>query len=153
VVGNDGEISLPAWMRQAINPTSTTQRMAWVTNLASYIGLQVGSSSAVWRVSGIDATNKLTDARGAGLMSKVPINRRSGLRWFMNRTAAYTLQYSRAIPGFISATSGGSPTVGLGQITPFSEMPTQLAGVPITVTDSLVDTETNAGTADTYATE
>jgi len=33
------------------------------------------------------------------------------------------------------------------------EAPTTLAGIPITLTDSLLDTETNSGTADTYAEE
>ena len=153
VVGNDGSFSLPDWMRQAVNPTATTQKMVWVTNLSSYIGLQVGSSSAVWRVSGIDSSNALTDARGAGLVSKVPLNRRMGLRWFMNRTAAYLLQKNRAIAGYIAATSAGSPTQEVAGNRVFSEDLAPLGGVPITVTDSLVDTETNAGTADTYATE
>lgn len=153
VVGNDGEIAMPEWMRQASNPTATTQKMVWVTNISSYIGLQVGSSSSVWRVSGIDSTNKLTDARGAGLISKVPLNRRNGLRWFINRTAAYTLMQSRAVAGYIASTSAGSPTQEIAGNRVFSEDLAPLAGVPITVTDSLVDTETNAGSADTYATE
>ncbi len=153
VVGNDGSFEMPEWMRQAVNPTSTTQKMVWVTNLSSYIGLQIGSASSVWRVSGIDATNKLTDARGAGLVSKVPLNRRNGLRWFINRTAEYTLRQSRAVAGYIAATSAGSPTQEIAGNRVFSGDLEPLAGVPITVTDSLVDTETNVGTADTYATE
>jgi hypothetical protein len=152
VVGQDGKIALPRWQRQAVNPSATTQRFAWVTNLSGYIGLQVGSASSVWRVSGITTAAPLTDERGNGLLSKVPMNRRSGLRWFMNRTAAFTLQKSRAVAGFVAAASGGSPTVQVGAAA-WAEMPTQLAGVPITITDSLVDTETNAGSADTYATE
>lgn len=153
VVGNDGEIMFPEWGRQAVNPSSTTQKFVWVSNISAYIGLQVGSSSAVWRVSGIDATNKLTDARGAGLISKVPLNRRGGLRWFINRTAEYTLRQSRAVAGYVAATSGGSPTQEVAGNRVFSEGLAPLAGVPITITDSLVDTETNAGSADTYATE
>ena len=153
VVGNDGDISMPPWTKQAITST-TSQKMAWVSNLSSYIGLQVGSASSVWRVSGITVAAPLTDARGAGLLSKVPLNRRNGLRWFMNRTAAYTLQKSRASSGFVAATSGGSPTTELpGPAAAFADLPSQLCGIPITITDSLVDTETNAGTADTYATE
>lgn len=154
VVGNDGDIALPPWTRQAVNPSTTTQKFAWVTNLSSYIGLQVASNSSVWRVSGITVAAPLTDARGAGLVSKIPMARRNGLRWFMNRTAAYTLQKSRASSGFVAASSGGSPTTELpGPAVAFANMPTQLAGFPITVTDSLTDAETNAGTADTYAEE
>lgn len=153
-VGNNGQIAMGQWSRQAVpGSVAGTQLMAWVNNLSSFMGLLVGSAAAVWRVSGITVAAPLTDARGAGLLSKVPMNRRGGLRWFMNRTAAYTLQASRALLGFVSATSGGSPTQQLGPVGPFSEMPNQLAGVPITITDSLVDTETNAGTVDTYAAE
>lgn len=144
VVGNDGEISMAPWMKQAII-SSTSQKMAWVSNLSSFIGLQVGSASAVWRVSGITAAAPLTDARGNGLISKVPLARRNGLRWFMNRTAAYTLQQSRTGILYNPAGSGGSPA--------YAPTPTELAGVPITITDSLVDTETNAGSADVYAAE
>jgi hypothetical protein len=153
VVGNNGDISLSEWTKQAYMPAATTQKMVWVANLSSYIGLQVGSDSAVWRVSGISTSYPLTDARGAGLLSKVPLNRRNGLRWFMNRTAAYTLQNSRSTIGYVAATSGGSPTQQMGALGPFGELPTTLCGIPITITDSLVDTTTNAGTADTYATE
>ena len=149
VIGRDGEIALPAWTKQAVT-AAATQRMAWVTNLSAYVGLQVGSAKAVWRVSGISVAAPLTDARGAGLLSKVPLDRRAGLRWFMNRTALYTLQKSRATAGYIAATSGGSPTQEIGL---WAEAPTTLAGIPITVTDSLLDTETNSGTADSYAEE
>lgn len=45
VVGRDGNIALPRWQRQAIMPTSSTQKFAWVTNLSGYIGLMVGSAS------------------------------------------------------------------------------------------------------------
>jgi hypothetical protein len=153
VVGKNGNISLPAWARQAVTPTTTTQKFCWVSNLSGFIGLQVGSAAAVWRVSGITAAAPLTDARGAGLLSKVPLSRRNGLRWFMNRMAAYTLAASRASLGFAAPTSGGSPTQQIGPMWPFMNIPEQLAGVPITVTDSLVDTETNAGSADAYAVE
>lgn len=153
IVGNNGEIAMPDWTKQAYMPAATTQKMVWVSNLSAYIGLQVGSAAAVWRVSGISAAYPLTDARGAGLLSKVPLNRRNGLRWFMNRTAAYTLQNSRSTIGYVAATSGGSPTQQMGALGPFGEMPSTLCGIPITITDSLVDTTTNAGSADTYATE
>jgi hypothetical protein len=157
VVGRDGNISMPAWAKQAIvggTAGAPTQRMAFVSNLSGYVGLQVGSASAVWRVSGITTAAPLTDERGAGLLSKVPLNRRGGLRWFMNRTAAYTLAKSRASAGFVATASGGSPTQPLGSLAAaYADLPSMLCGVPITITDSLVDTETNAGSADTYAAE
>jgi hypothetical protein len=147
IVGNDGEISLPAWSQQYIQESGNKQKLAYVTNLSSYLGLQVGSNQAVWRVSGITMTAGagLTDARGNNLLSRVPLSRRNGLRWFMNRTAAFTLQASRTGITYNIAGSGGAPA--------WSPMPTELAGIPITLTDSLVDTTTNAGNADVYAVE
>lgn len=148
-VGLDGVIAMPNWERVAVI-SGTTQKFAHVTNISGYLGLTVASASSVWRVSGITVAAPLTDARGEGLMAEVPLNRRNGLRWFMNRRAAFTLAKSRAIGGFVAAASGGSPTQ---EITSAWTAPKELAGVPITLTDSLLNTETNAGTADTYAEE
>jgi hypothetical protein len=147
VVGNDGAIDMPEWVKQAIQTATNKQHMAWVSNLASWIGLQVGSNQAVWRVAGITKTAGagLTDARGEALLAEVPLVRRNGLRWFMNRRAAFTLQASRTAITNVAANSGGSPA--------FPPTPTELAGVPITITDSLTNSETNSGSADTYAEE
>lgn len=130
VVGNDGEIALPAWMRQKV----AAGNMAWVTNLSSYIGLQVGSANSVYRVRGISLTNKLTDELGAKALANVPLARRANLRWFMNRNASLALQLSRSSIGQQMANGGGGGA--------FAPAPTELAGIPITVTDSLLDTET-----------
>lgn len=131
-----GEIALPPWMKQKV----AAGNMAYVSNLSSYIGLNVGHSNAVWRVRGIDysaaMTNKLTDAKGAQLLSLVPgrIAAKGTLRWFMNRNAAYSLQLSRSAVGQVDGGVTGLPA--------FAPMPTELQGVPIVITDSLLNTET-----------
>jgi hypothetical protein len=133
VVGNDGAIELPDWMKQKVS----TGNMAFVSNLSSFIGLNVGNKDAVYRVRGVNAgANKLTDAKGAELLSKVPgrIAAKGTLRWFLNRTAAYSLQLSRSAVGQVDAGASGLPA--------FAPFPTELGGVPIIVTDSLLDTET-----------
>ena len=135
VIGRDGSIDMPAWMKQQLKDGSNNPYMAYVTNLSSYLGLQVGSANSVYRVRGIDATNKLTDALGAKCLNNVPIARRNGnLRWMMNSTAAYTLQLSRSSVGYQSAGSNGQGA--------FAPAPTELAGIPIILTDSLLSTET-----------
>jgi len=139
VVGNQGEIALPPWHKQQITKPDGTKLMAFVSNISSYIGLQVGSEFSVYRVKGIKATatvNYLTDATAAALVAKIPIKRRGNLRWFMNRTALLTLQLSRSAIGQVGGGNNGAPA--------FAETPTTLAGYPITLTDSLVDTENNA---------
>jgi len=133
VVGLDGEIAMPDWTKQKV----AAGNMAHVTNISGYIGLNVGHSNAVYRVRGINTgSNKLTDAKGAELLSKVPsrISSKGTLRWFMNRDAAYALQLSRSAIGQVDGGARGLPA--------FAPFPTELAGIPITLTDSLLSTET-----------
>lgn len=135
VVGRDGAIEMPDWMKQRVTDGSGNPYMAYVSNISAYMGLNVGSDQSVFRVRGIDSTNKLTDALGNQCLSNVPLRRRgSNLRWMMNKTAAYTLQLSRSAIGQTQAGGGGAPA--------FAPMPTELAGIPIILTDSLADTET-----------
>jgi hypothetical protein len=136
VVGNDGQIAMPEWMKQRITDDAGNPYMAFVSNLASYIGLNVGSAYSVYRVRGIDASHSLTDALGAKCLAGVPLSRQSSgnLRWLMNRTARYTLQNSRSSVGQQSAGSGGSGA--------YAPMPTELCGIPIITTDALLATET-----------
>lgn len=135
VLGKTGAIMMPDWMKQQVSD-GTNPYMAWVSNLSAWIGLQVGSANSVYRVRGISASNKLTDALGAQCMSNVPISRRNGgnLRWLMNSTAAYSLQLSRSSVGYQSAGPNGQGA--------YAPAPTELAGVPIILTDSLLSTET-----------
>lgn len=135
VVGNDGAIEMPDWMKQRVTDANGNAYMAYVSNISSYIGLTVASEHAVYRVRGIDASNGLTDALGAQCLKNVPLRRRGGnLRWLMNRTAAFTLQSSRKAVGQTPAGTGGSPA--------FPSLPTELQGIPIIMTDSIADTET-----------
>lgn len=136
VIGRNGAIDMPDWAKQQVRDGSNNPYMAWVSNLSAWIGLQVGSAHSVYRVRGIDASNKLTDALGAKCVSNVPIARRNSgsLRWLMNSAAAYTLQLSRSAVGQVDAGATGLPA--------FAPMPTELAGIPIILTDSLLSTET-----------
>lgn len=136
VIGNQGMIAMPDWAKQQVTDGSSNPYMAWVSNLSAWIGLQVGSAYSVYRVRGISVTHKLTDALGAQCVSNVPISRRNSgnLRWLMNSTAAYSLQLSRSAVGQVDAGATGLPA--------FAPMPTELSGIPIILTDSLVNTET-----------
>lgn len=137
-VGLDGAFTFNEWARQQVTGADSKKTTAWVNNFMFYLGLAVGSPLSVFRITRIDAAHPLTDALAAQLVSKVPLARRNGLRWFMNRTAAYTLQAARATVNI--ATGGNKGVAGAGV---FPDMPEMLAGYPITMTDSLLDTETN----------
>jgi hypothetical protein len=143
-LGRNGTMDFGEWMQQQVVVSAgPPQKLttAWVNGMMFFIGFATASAQSVWRVRGIDATHGLTDAIGNAILAKVPIARRSNLRWFMNKTAAYTLQVSRATVSI--ATGGDKGVSGQGV---FPELPTSLAGWPITLTDSLLDTETSAGT-------
>ena len=146
-VGNKGEVSMPPFQRQQItvtNPGATTSSVlfAWVSNISCFIGLTVGSNYSVWNVGGISThqtTGKydqaLTDALAAQLLSQIPLARRQGLVWFMNRTTHFLLQQSRTAIGFQIANGGGLPA--------WPSPPDMLVGYPIILTDSITNTESN----------
>jgi hypothetical protein len=136
-LGLDGAMNFGEWMKQQVDMGGGKKAMAWVNGFLFYIGLGLASASSCWRVRGISAAHPLTDAIGAQLLAKVPIARRNNLRWFMNKTAAFTLQNSRAT---VYTTTAGAP-VGPSGVYP--QLPDSLAGWPITWTDSLLDTETS----------
>jgi hypothetical protein len=76
------------------------------------------------------------------LYANIPAARRNNLRWYLNRTSESILQQNRsaviATTGLVyqAADAGGRPA--------FSPQPSMLNGWPITVTDSILNTETNS---------
>lgn len=132
--------SLGEWRKQQVAVgTGGSVAMAFVNNIKGWLGLAYGSRYSAFRVRNIMPTGtagqQLTDTLGQNLLSQVPLHiRNSGkLRWFMNRGARFSLQSSRATV----STVGKVPSTGL-----FPDVPSELGGVPIICTDSLVTTET-----------
>lgn len=153
-VGMDGSFAISNPIRQQVADPNNTGKVffAYVGNLQSWIGFNVMSSFAVYAITGIGTTitspntNSLTDAKGSQLLSYVPAKRRQNLRWFMNRTGESMLQQQRSAinPGIttysnpyalVPADAGGRPA--------FSPLPNTMLGYPITVTDSILNTESN----------
>lgn len=125
--------------QQVVIGTAGKVAMAWVNNFAGWLGLAYGSDYSAFRIRNLNVsagntTMYLTDTKAAQLLSKVPIRiRNSGrLRWFMNRDAAFSLQASRFPTTVVGA-------VGAGGV--FPDLPKELGGIPVTVTDSIVSTE------------
>ncbi len=136
-VGNNGSINMRPPVRQQIaDPNDSTKNLfAWVGNLSMFIGMAVVSDKATWAVTGIDSSHKLTDTLAAQLISNIPVARRDNLRWFFNRSSAYFLQSGRT-------SIGNQPAGPAGQVA-WSPQPTLLEGYPITMTDSITNTESN----------
>jgi hypothetical protein len=155
-VGKEGVIAMPPFQRQQIAaPTGTGNIFAWVSNISFYIGLSVKSNYSVWGVTGITThttgsgagyfqngqntvyDQAMTDRSAASLVSQIPLVRRNGLTWFMNRTSHFLLQQSRAAINFQSAgAANGSPA--------WSSRPELCEGFPIIVTDSISNLEDNS---------
>jgi hypothetical protein len=125
--------------------------MAYQTNLSCWIGLTVGSNYSVYGVTGLSGpgvtTYTLTDRLGIQLVSYVPLTRRQGLMWFMNRNAHAQLVQSRMTVNVSGAYNGGLPfstqKIESGADAGVYPDGGMLAGYPICVTDSVSNTETN----------
>lgn len=150
-VGNDGQFAITPPMRQQVPDPNNSGKyfMAYVGNLNAWVGLNVGSAYSVYAITGITATLNqwLSDAYAAQLLRYIPVARRSNLRWFINRTAQSTLQQARSTVniGIVATTPNASYQSADAAGRPaFAPLPDQLAGYPITLTDSLLDTETNS---------
>lgn len=149
-VGENGSVSVTPPMRQQLpDPNDSTKFLFyWVANINCWVGLNVISSKGTWAVTGIDGTigsnvltNPWSDAVAAALISNIPTARRFNLRWFANRLAVYTLQRTRQAINLAggyalqSASGTGSPA--------WSMQPEMCNGYPITMTDSILNTESN----------
>jgi hypothetical protein len=147
-VGKDGSFAISAPFRQQVLDSSSKSYFAYVGNLKAYVGLFVGSSYSCWGLTGVESNvanyaNGVTDLMAFKLVSSIPVARRNNLRWFMNRTSEATLRLNR---------SAMTVSTGLAQYQPadragapaFAPIPEMLAGYPITITDSILNTETNS---------
>lgn len=134
-VGNQGSMEFGEWMKQQINDAAdaTKKLMAWVNNMSFFLGLNVGSDKAVWRVKKCTAAKPFTDALGAELLAQVPLSRRANLRWFMNSQCQFQLQKSRSSVGAQKADAKGDT---------WAPIPSECNGIPIVYTDSLSAAET-----------
>lgn len=150
-VGNGGTLTMrPPFRQQITDPADSTKSFfAWVSNLSCWIGLTVGSDKSVFAVSGIDSgsTNVLTDAVAQSLIALIPVARRNNLRWFLNRTAQYSLQKSRTTVNVSGAWNGGA-TFSMQEADSagrpaWAPLPDNCCGYPITLTDSITNTESN----------
>ena len=130
IFGRNTVLNVGEWRVQRIT-RSSAELDAWVNSLQGWVGFQWVSKDSVCRLKNVtaDSTKTCTDAKLAQLLSQlkwVPDY------WFMSRRSRYQLQVSR------TATSNTTGTFGDRPVGP---LPTESNGIPIVVTDSLLDTE------------
>jgi hypothetical protein len=127
VYGNDGELAVSDVSEQRVLDAAGAPYTAYVQELLARPGLQVASKYATARIKKLtaDSGKGLTDALVADLLSKFPVGHKPDYL-FMSRRSHKQLQSSRT-----ATNPTGSPA-------PF---PTESHGIPIQVTDSILDTE------------
>jgi hypothetical protein len=139
LLGNGGSMSFgEEWGRQQIEVEAGKYANVKTNSFSAFLGLVAPRDQNVYQVKNVKADNAFTDAVAAELLSKVPqalkVNK-GRWRFFMNGTAKYLLQKSRSATGQVASDSKGG-----GQTAP---EPTDVAGIQIVETDSLISTERN----------
>lgn len=127
VFGENGMLDLSDVRIETLYDASSNPFTGYVQELLAYPGLQVGSTRSIGRIKKLTAeTSKtLTDDLISDLLSKFPAGVRPDVL-LMSRRSVKQLQQSRT-----ATNATGAPA-------PF---PSESFGVPIQVTDAIVDTE------------
>lgn len=128
VFGNATTLSLdPTWYVQQVLDASNNPYTAYVNGLTGHVGCQFVHKYALGRIKNLTAQSSKTnsDALISQLLAKFPVGIRPDYL-FMGRRALQQLQASRT-----ATTPTGAP----------APIPQESFGIPIVVTDSLVDTE------------
>lgn len=127
VLGKDGNINVDPVRIADIVGQNNKKLTGYVQELLAYVGVQVGSTRCVGRIKKIteDSTKTLTDKLISKLLGKFPANVVPDAL-YMSRRSLNQLQESR---------TATNPT---GAPAPF---PTEAFGIPIVVTESILNTE------------
>ena len=133
-MGENAMLELGTWMRQKVTDADGKSFMAFINNLRAWIGLQVGHKYAIGAIKNVTNAKPLTDSLGAELMTKFPVGM-VPTRAFMSRNSRFYLQRSRSSVGAQKSNSAGDT---------FAPTPTEISGVPIQVTDSILPVAANS---------
>jgi hypothetical protein len=136
VVGNGGSFELSEFYDQQIaGATAGTWLPGRVADLCSWLGLQANNVNSIGKIANLTVAVPLTDTLIAKWLSQYPVGYRPD-RLFMSRRSAMQLQISRTV--VINGGASGKPSSGAGNI---ADSPTSAFDIPITVTDSILDTD------------
>lgn len=131
----NGIFDLPDFQEGDMDGTNSKKMRAYISELSSYIGMQIASPFSVLRICNItaDSGKTCTDSLIAAAKQLMPAN------WvadacFMSKRSRYQLQLSRTVT---NTTGSNGPRQGLIAATPTHDAD----GVPIIVTDSILNTD------------
>jgi len=126
VLGNNGMLDVPETTVQRVVDGNGKPYSAYCGELLAYVGLAIHRTKAIGRIRDVDAGKPLTDDMISALLNKFPAGRPPTVIFMSRRSNGY-LQQSRT-----ATTTTGAPA-------PF---PQDVFGIPIAVTDAILDTET-----------
>ena len=134
VYGNGTTFDLGAFREGDATDSNNKRFAALIADLTAWIGFQCVNKYAVGRLKDCtaDSGKGVTDAKIAELLSKFPIGE-TPTHLLMSRRSAFQLQTSRTM----TASTKQEAFTGI-----LPARPTESFGIPIIVTDSIVNTET-----------
>lgn len=137
VFGNGTTFELGDWREGDGEDAEGKKFPAWIADLTSWVGLQVTNPYAVGRLKDAtaDSGKGVTDAQIQTLLDTFPVGKMPNVL-FMSRRSAGQLQRSRTV-----VINSGPGARASGAIEAIAAYPTEAFGIPIVVTDSLVNTE------------
>lgn len=139
-MGNSATLTLSDFRDQQItNDSGTTWLPGRVADMCAWLGLQVGNVNCVGRMLNItaDSGKTLNDTKIATWLSQFPVGS-TPERLFMSRRSLMQLQTSRSV--VLNAQPNGQKVTGAQEN--IGPVPTEAFGIPITVTDSILNTDT-----------
>lgn len=137
VFGNNSTLQLTPFRDQQLTDANGGKYAGRVSELTSWVGLQVSNVNCVGRICNLtaDANKGLTDSLISQFLEKYPVGYQPDAL-FMSRRSRAQLQRSRSVTIFSG--NGGKAGANLENIAP---IPTEAFGIPIVVTDSIGNTD------------
>ncbi len=133
----NGLMDLPEFrIGDVADPADSTKLIeSYISELSSYVGLQIACEYSVVRIANLTAeTNKtLTDAKLTSAMALFPANFKPDAI-FMSRRSRTQLQNSRTVTLYGQGTTRPNQEL-------VAPLPTEFEGVPIVATDSILNTD------------
>ena len=136
VFGLGNVFTLGEWRKQFIT-RSSKELEAWKNALNGYIGVQFVHKYSVGRIKKVtaDSGKTATDALIGSWLSQFPVGMKPDVL-FMSRRSAYQLQASRSATSITNSAAKGNTGADV-----WAPEPVSSNGIPIVITDSLLDTE------------
>ncbi|SRR6266576_3628775 len=145
IFGNNNGIQLGDWFQQMVNDGNSGQDyLAHVASMNAWVGLQAANPYCIGRLkkATADVGKGVIDSRLEDLLALYPVGYKPDY-WFMTRRSARQLQQSRSVvvtSGVPQITGKSGPLLATGQDVS-APVPMSACGIPIIVTDSLINTE------------